>query len=86
MRHKRCNRDAIAHSKAALRFKSTSVRSWGPLSRRRVRPFLCVYVVSDLLQGVQRPSACAAMTSSSLNLIFSKRFFSLSLFLLLDEP
>jgi hypothetical protein len=40
-------------------------------------------VVSDLLQDVQRPSACAATTSSSLNLIFPTCLFSLSLF---DEP
>ena len=39
-----------------------------------------------LCADIQRPSdsACAAMTSSSLNLVFPTRFFSLSL--LLDEP
>jgi hypothetical protein len=31
-------------------------------------------------------SACAAMTSSFLNLVFPTRFVSLSFFLLLDEP
>jgi len=47
---------------------------------------LVVDVESDRLQDVQRPSACAAMTSSLLNLVFPTRFFSLSLFLLLDNP
>ena len=53
------------------------------------RPSQCCGIFSGsefCAQDIQRPSesACAAMTSSSLNLVFPTRVFSLSL--LLDEP